>query len=89
MAERSGGASPGACLVAQPDRDRVLDHPTQSDQPADFADLATLADRLCRFEHRYNQTARPFDWRFTRDDLAKMLHRVDTTPIEAATVLAA
>ena len=46
-------------------------------KPADFADLAVLADRLERFEHRYNQTAQPFDWRFTRSDLAAMLQRLD------------
>jgi len=46
-------------------------------KPADFADLAALADRLERFEDRYNHTARPFDWRFTRSDLAAMLERLD------------
>jgi len=52
-------------------------------KPADFADLAGLADRLCRFEDRYNQTARPFDWRFTRGDLTNMLQRLDTDQREA------
>lgn len=52
-------------------------------KPADFADLAVLADRLCRFEDRYNQTARPFDWRFTRGDLTNMLQRLDTDQREA------
>src|ERR1019366_8816190 len=46
-------------------------------KPADFADLAALADRLERFEDRYNETARPFDWRFTSRDLAAMLERLD------------
>ena len=46
-------------------------------KPADFADLAGLADRLERFAGRYNTTARPFDWRFTRTDLAAMLERLD------------
>lgn len=46
-------------------------------KPADFADLAALADRLCRFEERYNETARPFDWRFTSADLDAMLERLD------------
>lgn len=46
-------------------------------KPADFADLAELQDRLERFEDRYNQTAQPFDWRFTRSDLASMLERVE------------
>lgn len=46
-------------------------------KPADFADLAELADRLGRFEARYNATARPFDWRFTTKDLAVLLERLD------------
>jgi hypothetical protein len=46
-------------------------------KPADFPDLAQLADRLCRFEERYNATARPFDWRFTTKDLAVLLERLD------------
>jgi transposase len=46
-------------------------------KPADFADLRALADRLRRFEERYNETARPFDWRFTSSDLATMLERLD------------
>lgn len=58
-------------------------------KPADFADLGMLADRLCRFEDRYNQTAQPFDWRFTRNDLAEMLQRVDTNPPEPEQMLAA
>ena len=58
-------------------------------KPADFADLAGLADRLCRFEHRYNETARPFDWRFTSRDLTAMLERLDTHRPGAETLLAA
>src|SRR6478672_926604 len=46
-------------------------------RPADFADLDALADRLVRFQERYNETAHPFDWRFTRSDLAEMLERLD------------
>ncbi|HEX3946912.1 MAG TPA: IS630 family transposase [Acidimicrobiales bacterium] len=46
-------------------------------KPADFADLAALADRLGRFEEHYNATARPFDWRFSRSDLVTMLERLD------------
>jgi transposase len=47
-------------------------------KPADFADLDALADRLRRFEDRYNETATRFDWRFTTADLTVMLERVDT-----------
>jgi transposase len=46
-------------------------------KPADFTDLDALADRLIAFQGRYNQTATPFDWRFTRADLARLLARLD------------
>lgn len=53
-------------------------------KPADFADLDALADRLRRFEDRYNQTATPFDWRFTTTKLHAMLDRIpDTAEIAA------
>jgi transposase len=58
-------------------------------KPADFTDLDALADRLCRFEDRYNETARPFDWRFTRNDLAAMLQRLDAGRVEPEADLAA
>jgi hypothetical protein len=58
-------------------------------KPADFADLAALADRLERFEDRYNRTARPFDWRFTSRDLAAMLERLDAQRPGAEPLLAA
>jgi DDE superfamily endonuclease len=54
-------------------------------KPADFADLDTLALRLQEFEPRYNATAAPFDWRFTRTDLADLLNRIDAhRPSQAA-----
>jgi transposase len=56
--------------------------------PADFADLATLKDRLERFEDRYNHTARPFDWRFTRRDLDALLERLDAPRPHQVTVAA-
>jgi transposase len=51
-------------------------------KPADFPDLDALAARLLAFQDRYNATARPFDWRFTRDALTAMIHRIEahTTP---------
>jgi hypothetical protein len=44
-------------------------------QPNDFEDLATLARTLNQFEHDYNEVAEPFDWRFTRADLAGLMAR--------------
>jgi hypothetical protein len=45
--------------------------------PNDFADLEAIIDRLAHFETRYNQTARPFKWKFTTTDLAELLDRID------------
>jgi BMFP domain-containing protein YqiC len=44
--------------------------------PNDFSDLAEIEARLAAFESRYNDVAKPFDWRFTRDDLDKLLVRI-------------
>ena len=45
-------------------------------KPQDFSDLATLEDRLIRFQDRYSATAIPFDWRFGRAALHDLRHRV-------------
>jgi hypothetical protein len=37
--------------------------------PNDFTDLIVMEKRLTDFEDRYNQTARPFRWKFTTTDL--------------------
>ena len=44
--------------------------------PVDFADLDDLAERNLSFQDRYNATAEPFDWRYTRDDLNTFLNRL-------------
>ena len=41
--------------------------------PNDFPDLAAVERRLVAFEALYNDTARPFNWRFTRADLERRL----------------
>lgn len=53
--------------------------------PTDFADLDALSQRLTDFEPHYNATATPFDWRFTRADLADLLHRIDAHQPATAT----
>jgi transposase len=47
--------------------------------PNDFTDLAELEARLLGFQRRYQQTAIPFDWRYTRADLDRLLRRLDQT----------
>jgi transposase len=58
-------------------------------RPADFADLDALAERLLAFEARYNTTARPFDWTFTRADLIELCRRIDRHQPGGALTLAA
>jgi hypothetical protein len=45
--------------------------------PNDFTNLDEVEQRLAEFEKRYNQTAKPFQWKFTRDDLCELLTRID------------
>jgi len=44
--------------------------------PNDFASRRRLRDRLLRFQEHYEQVARPFQWKFTRNDLAELLMRL-------------
>jgi transposase len=45
--------------------------------PNDFTDLTEVEHRLAEFEKRYNATATPFDWTFTRHDLHDLLDRIN------------
>jgi hypothetical protein len=44
--------------------------------PNDYQDLAEVEFRLLRFQDRYSQIARPFEWKFTRADLARLIRRL-------------
>jgi len=44
--------------------------------PNDFPSLAAVQERLLAFERRYEQAAKPFEWKFTRDDLALLMKRL-------------
>lgn len=48
--------------------------------PNDFASLADLEDCLLRFQDRYQQIAAPFEWTFTRRDLATLLEKLKAIP---------
>jgi hypothetical protein len=45
--------------------------------PNDFTDLAEVEARLLAFQRRYEQTAAPFHWRYTKADLNRLLRRLD------------
>lgn len=45
--------------------------------PNDFPDLDALATALLAFQDHYAERAKPFNWRFTRADLARLLAKLD------------
>ena len=49
-------------------------------KPNDFANLAALRDQLMRFQQRYQQSAKPFEWTFTRADLDALLEKLKQKP---------
>jgi transposase len=61
--------------------------------PNDFAGLDELSRTLLAFVDRYNQTARPFTWKFTATDLTGLLRRISeherTAPQQANLTTAA
>jgi hypothetical protein len=53
--------------------------------PNDFASLAQVADRLMAFQSVYEKIAKPFEWKFTRDDLKELLRKITRpTPVSLA-----
>jgi transposase len=44
--------------------------------PNDFTSLGELSATLLSFVARYNQSARPFSWKFTAADLHDLMHRI-------------
>jgi hypothetical protein len=45
--------------------------------PNDVQSLAELEDRLLGFQEHYEQVAKPFEWKFTRRDLRRLLSKLD------------
>jgi hypothetical protein len=48
--------------------------------PNDLPCLEAAEQRLLRFQDHYESIAKPFEWKFTRQDLAEMMKKVDLTP---------
>lgn len=44
--------------------------------PNDFPDLNAVAERLLDFQYYWENTAQPFQWKFTRQDLATLLEKL-------------
>lgn len=48
--------------------------------PNDFPDLNALAERLLNFQYYWETAARPFQWKFTRQDLVELAKLRNSTP---------
>lgn len=44
--------------------------------PNDFFSLNDVQTRLFQFQERYEQIAKPFEWKFTKDDLSELLAKI-------------
>ena len=56
--------------------------------PADCDSLSELQDRIVTFQTRYEATAKPFRWKFTRADLAQLIDRLSEYEDYASTLAA-
>ena len=52
--------------------------------PNDFRSLSELEQRLSSFQKHYQQVARPFQWRFTRRDLRRLMAKLNATRLPLA-----
>lgn len=47
--------------------------------PNDFRSLQEVEDRVMGFQRYYETISRPFEWKFTRNDLTKLLNKINKT----------
>jgi hypothetical protein len=52
--------------------------------PNDFQSLSELEQRLLAFQRRYEETACPFQWTFTRKDQATLLTKIENKRLASA-----
>lgn len=57
--------------------------------PSDFTDVAEVARTPNEFGHHETQIAKPFDWTFTRQDLAELRDRLAQRQRDLPSALAA
>jgi len=62
--------------LAQSDRNLLLHRPAQDPDPERLRLPAEVEDRLFRFQDHYERAATPFQWTFTRQDLAALLAKL-------------
>jgi hypothetical protein len=52
--------------------------------PNSFPSLEALTKTIMNFQERYEEIAKPFQWKFTRTDLSAMLHKLSKQPLPLA-----
>lgn len=62
--------------MAQPSRDYFSILQRKVLIPNDFATLGEVEARVLAFQAAYEQAAQPFEWKFTRDDLARLMRKL-------------
>jgi archaellum component FlaC len=45
--------------------------------PNNFDSLEEIENTIFDFQKEYEKVAKPFEWKFTREDLKKLLHKFD------------
>ena len=48
--------------------------------PNDFESLTEIKDRLLNFQDHYEKVAKPFEWKFTREDLSTLMRKLSDHP---------
>lgn len=51
--------------------------------PNDFPSLKALEERILGFQKYYEEIAKPFEWKFTRKDLNRLLCKVNSRPADS------
>jgi hypothetical protein len=52
--------------------------------PNDFCSLKMVENRILQFQERYELMAKPFEWKFTRHDLAELISKLPSRPVPIA-----
>jgi hypothetical protein len=52
--------------------------------PNDFTSIAEAENRIISFQQRYERSAKPFQWKFTREDLARLLAKLTNDQAQLA-----
>jgi hypothetical protein len=66
--------------MVEPGGDPLVSRSAQGAHPERLRERHEVEERLLAFEGHYEQTAAPFEWRFTRKDLTALRDRLSDKP---------